>query len=244
MNKKNLRGMTLVEIIVALAIFAILGMILIRLGINVDSTTKSSNRLNKRVAVQAPYAASQDIDYSYNTVDEEGNVSVTDAKLTPNLTSIEVYIDQNNDGTPDIVSVKRKNKTEREDVDSDSKVYGNRYSTKAIVDNPDGKEVYDSDEVSNSGHHLQFIEVFSTVEQTITLDVGETEQIKVKVKDDSGNEVEINPTNCVWNSTEDAPTIASINSDGIVTAIGEGECVFVGKADDGIKMTITVVVNE
>ena len=244
MNKKNLKGMTLVEIIVAMAIFALLGVVLIHLGTNVDSTTKSANRLNKRVAIQAPYAASLDTEYSYETKDEEGNVSVVDAKLAPNLTNIEVYIDQNNDGTPDVVAVKKKDQTERVDVNSDTNVYGNRFSTKAVVDNPSGKEVYDSDAVSNSEHHLQFIDVFGIIEKKYNLNVGDTDEIKVTVKDEDGNDVETNPTNCVWTPSKDASAIASIDADGRITAIGAGECVFNGQADGGIKIVVEVVVND
>ena len=63
MKKKNLKGTTLLEVIIALAIFAMLGVILVTLGSNVDKQTKSSIKLNKRVALQAPYAASQQEKY-------------------------------------------------------------------------------------------------------------------------------------------------------------------------------------
>lgn len=244
MNKKNLKGMTLVEIIVSMAIFAMLGMILVTLGTNVDTTTKSANRLNKRVAIQAPYAASQDTEYSYEVSDEDGNVSTVNARLSPNLTNIEVYIDNDNNNTADIVSVKKAGRTEREDVDSDTKIYGSRYSTKAVVDNTSGKEVYDPDEVSNSEHHLQFISVFDRLEIDKTLTVGETFQIKYDGLDEDGNAAELEPTNCVWSSTENADTVATISSGGLITAVGAGDCIYVGEADGGIKMTVTVTVNE
>ena len=241
MKRKNFKGMTLVEIIVALAIFAMLGLVLATLGMNVDSTT---NRLNKRVAIQAPYAASQDTEFNYDVTDEDGNVTNVDSRLAPNLTNIRVYIDNNNDDVADIVSVKKVGKTEREDVDSDTNIYGSRYSTKAVVDNPDNWEVYNSDDISNSEHHLQFISVFDRLEIEKTMNVGETFQITYDGVDEDGNAVALTPNNSVWSSTEDAETIATITSNGLITAISEGDCIYVGEADGGIKMTITITVND
>ena len=41
MKKKSLKGMTLAEVIISMAVFAMLGVILIKLGMVVDTTTKS-----------------------------------------------------------------------------------------------------------------------------------------------------------------------------------------------------------
>lgn len=242
MNKKNLKGMTLVEIIVAMAIFAMLGVILVTLGSNVDISTRSANRLNKRVAIQAPYAASQDTEYSYETKDGDGNIIVTNAKLDPNLTNIEVFLDSDNDNTPDVVSVKSGGSTS--DVNSDTKIYGSRFSTKDIVDNAAGKEVYDPNEVSNSEHHLQFINIIDRIEIEKSMAVGETFQITFDGPDDDGDgdPDQITPQNTVWNSTADAADIATIDASGKITAIGAGDCVYVGEADGGVKMTVILSV--
>ena len=60
-SRKKLKGMTLVEIIIAMAVFAVLGVILLGIGQVVDSTTKASSRLNKKMTVQAPYAAAKNV---------------------------------------------------------------------------------------------------------------------------------------------------------------------------------------
>lgn len=244
MKKKNLKGMTLVEIIVALAIFAMLGVVLVRLGTNVDSTTKSSNRLNKRVAIQAPYAASQDVDYSYEVTDEDGNVSVVDAKLTPNLTNIEIYIDSNEDNTPDVVSVKKKGKAEKEDVDSDTKIYGQRYSTKAVVDG--NNEVYRTDDVSNSNHHLQFISIIDVLEEDVALtEGGAPYQLTYPDStdlDESGNPKVKPLSNAVWTGSENAELVATISSTGLVSPVSAGECVYTGVADGGIRLIVNIKV--
>lgn len=91
--------MTLVEIIIAMAVFALLGVILLGIGQVVDSTTKASSRLNKKMTVQAPYAAaknvsSQDTDSdgvidSYYYTDESGN----QIPVTPDNTNISIYFE-------------------------------------------------------------------------------------------------------------------------------------------------------
>ncbi len=58
-KKKKLKGMTLVEIIVAIAVFAAVSLILVMLGTAVDAQQRSARRVNKKVAVQGPIAEAQ-----------------------------------------------------------------------------------------------------------------------------------------------------------------------------------------
>lgn len=58
-KKKKYKGMTLVEIIIALAIFAMLGALLVLAGVQIDKTMQASNKLKKKMLVEAPYAANQ-----------------------------------------------------------------------------------------------------------------------------------------------------------------------------------------
>jgi len=58
-KKKKFKGMTLVEILVALAIFAMLGALLVLAGVQIDKTMQSSNKFKKKMVVEAPYAANQ-----------------------------------------------------------------------------------------------------------------------------------------------------------------------------------------
>lgn len=44
-KKKKLKGMSLVEIIISLAVMAIMGILLITLGTTIDSTTRATNKL-------------------------------------------------------------------------------------------------------------------------------------------------------------------------------------------------------
>lgn len=55
-NRKKLKAMTLVEIIISLAVFAIMGVILIGIGVTVDNTRRATNNLKNKVTEEAPYA--------------------------------------------------------------------------------------------------------------------------------------------------------------------------------------------
>jgi len=57
--KKTLKGMTLIEIIVALAVFAMLGAILVAAGSAIDAQMKNANKVNEKVALQGPVAEAQ-----------------------------------------------------------------------------------------------------------------------------------------------------------------------------------------
>jgi prepilin-type N-terminal cleavage/methylation domain-containing protein len=59
MKKKNLKGMTLVECIVALAVLAITSSVFVTACAFVSKTKVSTNALNKRVSYQSPIADTQ-----------------------------------------------------------------------------------------------------------------------------------------------------------------------------------------
>lgn len=68
-KRKKYKGMTLIEILIALAIFAMLGSLLVLAGIQIDNTMKASNKLKKKMLVEAPYAANQLEKYNVNGTD-------------------------------------------------------------------------------------------------------------------------------------------------------------------------------
>ena len=55
-KKKKLKGMTLVEIIVSLAVLGVLTTLVVGTANLIDNYTRSANNVNKKVAVQAPIA--------------------------------------------------------------------------------------------------------------------------------------------------------------------------------------------
>lgn len=66
---KKLKGMTLVEIIIAIAVFAVLGVILITAGTTIDNLTRATTNLKDKLVTQSPYAANQRVQYE----DSNGN---------------------------------------------------------------------------------------------------------------------------------------------------------------------------
>lgn len=74
-SKKKLRGMTLVEIIVALAVFAMLGTILVLAALSIDKHSRSARHLNDKVAVQGPIAEAQNTDGSV-LIDDDFEIKV------------------------------------------------------------------------------------------------------------------------------------------------------------------------
>lgn len=79
-SKKNLKGMTLIEIIVSLAILAIMSAVLLTIGQVVDATTRSSTNLKAKVNAEAPYAA-----HRVNHYDSESNPGTTVPLPTTNI---------------------------------------------------------------------------------------------------------------------------------------------------------------
>lgn len=66
-NKKKLKGMSLIEIIISLAILAIMAGVLLTIGTVVDGTTRSSTNLKAKVNAEAPYAAHRVKNYDDGT---------------------------------------------------------------------------------------------------------------------------------------------------------------------------------
>ena len=57
--KKKLKGMTLVEVVIAIAVFAIMGALLVTAANLINVHLKSTNQLNAKVAEQGPIAEAQ-----------------------------------------------------------------------------------------------------------------------------------------------------------------------------------------
>lgn len=73
-NKKT-RGMTLVELIIALAVFAVLGLLLVKAATAIQMQVKSANGLNSKVAVQGPIAEAQNSNGG-NLINENIDITV------------------------------------------------------------------------------------------------------------------------------------------------------------------------
>ena len=77
-KRKVLKGMTLMEIIIAIAIVAVMSAVIVTAGMSINSYLRSARNVNDRVALQAPVAQAGD---------QNAGVLMTDGidiKLTPN----------------------------------------------------------------------------------------------------------------------------------------------------------------
>lgn len=64
-KKKKLKGMTLAEVIISLAVLGVLTVVVVGTANLIDNYTRSANNVNKKVAVQTPVAESQYMDKAY-----------------------------------------------------------------------------------------------------------------------------------------------------------------------------------
>lgn len=81
--KKKLKGMTLIEVIVALAIFVVMTLMMVQVGAVTKSLMLQTNHLNRKTAAESPIASVQDVDaltdLAAGIVDDEGNAMVVSA---------------------------------------------------------------------------------------------------------------------------------------------------------------------
>lgn len=74
-KKKKLKGMTLIEIIVSIAVFAMISLILVMLGTSVNAQRRSARKVNEKVAFQGPIAEAQNDENSL-LMDDEYEITV------------------------------------------------------------------------------------------------------------------------------------------------------------------------
>lgn len=229
-KKKALKGMTLIEIIIALAIFAMLGVILVQVGTLIDNTNKATGRLNRKVNAQSPYAASQNIEYT--DYDDDGNP--VPSELTPEAMNITVSIDDIG-GNPQAVNVKVKkndgsDEYETKTVLAEINLSAKRYNTKAIVE--DNPSIYKPDG-PNANHNLKFAVIDNEVAlTTLTFTLGDPSKV---ITDAYGYSL----SGATWTSSD--PAIADVDSNGNVTAYAEGTCI-IEAIKDGLYFTTEVIV--
>lgn len=54
-NKKAVKGMTLIEIIIAMVVFAVCALILVQVGESINAYHKNSVRMNRKVTIEEPF---------------------------------------------------------------------------------------------------------------------------------------------------------------------------------------------
>lgn len=100
---KKLKGMTLVEMIISLAIFAIMGGLLVLVGTHIDATNRATNVLKNKVSIESPYAANKISKYE-NKAGQPTDLPSSDVKIEVKVGSAEVKIDGKKYTTEDIIT--------------------------------------------------------------------------------------------------------------------------------------------
>lgn len=63
-RKKNLKGMTLIEMIISIFVLGLLTMILVMVGEHIDAQSRATNNLKDKIVKEAPYAANKVTKYT------------------------------------------------------------------------------------------------------------------------------------------------------------------------------------
>ena len=128
-NKKSLKGMTLVEVLVSLAVFAMLSGVLLGYGAYVDKTSKATRTMKNKVVEEAHYASARQKQYV--------DASDTYQDLDKVAGEIQITINESGTFTPFIDNDPTKG------YDNDNPVNYSNPSTKIETDIYDTQKAYD-----------------------------------------------------------------------------------------------------
>lgn len=102
-SKKKLKGMTLVEMIISIAIFAIMGGLLILVGTHIDATNRATNVLKTKVSNESPYAANHKINYVKKD-NTQGTLTPENIRVEFDVEGATVALDGQKYNTEDIIT--------------------------------------------------------------------------------------------------------------------------------------------
>lgn len=162
-NKKNLKGMTLIEMIISIAVFGIMGGLLILVGSNIDSTSRAANTLKTKVSDESPYAANHITQAKINGVD---------TTLPHSEVQIEVSINGNGEyfklKDPDHPELGDEKKTYNNPSET---IVADKYNTEDVyTDGMTAEQINAMRSRANGGLNFQFIEMQTAT--TTTTGVG------------------------------------------------------------------------
>lgn len=231
-KRKSLKGMTLMEVIIALAIFAMLGVVLVQVGSLIDRTTRATVKLNRRVNAQSPYAASQTVnymesndegvleskDFAYDAMDI--NVSIDDMSGNPKTIKVQykdyTYNEESGELIVDTIVVNEK------DVKAQETISATRYNTRDLV--MKNNNIHDTN-LPNSNHDLKFAVIDEASKAEVIL--RESNDYKYRLTDSTGVPL------MSYTFTSDDESLAKVSVDGTVIKGASA------KAGDSVKVTAT-----
>ena len=156
-SKKKLKGMTLVEMIISIFIFALMGGLLILIGTHIDNTTKATNRLKNKIVVESPYAANH---VKKIGVDGSGNdINLPSTELDIVVVQDEIdgkYYYQEKDATTGKMVTKEAEFKKGDKVE----MKADKYATEDLVtDGMTAEEKKAYQEGVNGGLNLEFLDI-------------------------------------------------------------------------------------
>lgn len=154
-SKKKLKGMTLIEMIISIFIFAIMGGLLILVGTHIDATSKATNNLKNKVVVESPYAANhvKDIGGGNELPHEEMDITI---KIKAKG---EYWVPVTDKDDPSVVTYEKKTYGD-EDGYVTQEMKADKYSTEQLVtDGMTEKQIEDMRKKVNGKLNLDFFEV-------------------------------------------------------------------------------------
>ena len=159
-SRKKAKGMTLVEMIISIAIFGVMGGLLILVGTHVDSTTRAGNNLKHKVTVESPYAANHKKKYMDSDGDEK-DLPSSEIDVSVKLTipeDVKVWTKVKEEGSDEYKEVEV---TYSGDVEVDMKA--DKYETeKIITKDMTAEEIALMRQRANGGLNLEFFEIKPT----------------------------------------------------------------------------------
>ncbi len=157
-SRKKLKGMTLIEMIISIAIFAMMGSLLVLVGMHIDSANKASNSLRNKIVEESPYAANHVMKFPDSAGGPEKDISTANITITieqDDITGVfenEEYIDPND----------HSKGTHKVQYNLDTKVdmTAKKYQTRDVL--LEGKTPTQKNEIlngANSNLDLEFFEI-------------------------------------------------------------------------------------
>jgi len=159
-SKKKLKGMTLIEMIISIFIFALMGGLLILVGTHIDATSKATNNLKNKVLVESPYAANHINVYGQKADGTDKVLDKEDLDITVKIHASGTY--WKNDPDPD--NPGKYNKIEKPYGDADGNVVVNmkaiKYTTeKLVTEGMTDDEIAEMQKKANGQLNLDFFDV-------------------------------------------------------------------------------------
>lgn len=142
MKKKKIKGMTLIEVIISLAVFAMLGLVLVTTGSTVDSMTRATNSFKGKMAEQSHYAA--------NGVKTYVDSTNTDKDMTAEAITIKIKV-------PGSGTYIQYGKDAHGNIDP-SKTVKKNYNNPSVTING---EKYDTEEVYTDGMTTEELDLYN-----------------------------------------------------------------------------------